>query len=208
MPVNASNLERFPLFIPKGHPRYCWFIWNILQFQRTVIENARINTINTIDTIDRINTIDTIRRIDCINQYKNNWYNRSDQLTLQNSPTQWHHCCFLFRFSWLVKVRSIVVLQSSVILLVLSPLLHILLLFSTQSYNGTHRIGETALPTRNGLLLFISRLAVSSWLYPTNRTLLFFSRSYQLLHWGSDNHIKCHSRWWSSKQWCSPLDFV
>ena len=26
MPVNSSDLEKFPLFIPKGHPRVCWVI--------------------------------------------------------------------------------------------------------------------------------------------------------------------------------------
>ena len=36
---------------------------------------------------------------------------------------------FLFRFIWLIKVRSIVVLQSSVILLVRSPLLHLCFCF-------------------------------------------------------------------------------
>ena len=141
-----------------------------------------------------IDTIDTIDRIDRINQYQDNLYDRSDQLKLHTSPTHWHPCCFPFRFAWLIKVRSIVVLQSSVILLVRSPLLHLLLLFSTQSYSGTHNRGDTALPTKNGLLLCISRPAVSSWIYPTNRTFFLCSRRYQLQQGGSDYHVKCHSR--------------
>ena len=102
MPLNASNLEKFPLFTPKGRPIVCWVVWIVLQLQRTAIENARI------DTIDTINTIIII---DCINQYEYNWYDWSDQLTLQTSPTQLHHCCLLFRFAWLIKVISIVVLH-------------------------------------------------------------------------------------------------
>ena len=70
--------------------------------QSTAIDNYRVNTIDTIDTIDRI---------DCINQYKYNQYDRSDQLTLQTSPTQLHHCCFLFRFALLIKLSSSVVLH-------------------------------------------------------------------------------------------------
>ena len=62
-------------------------------------------------------------------------------------------------------------LQSSVIFLVSSTLLHILLLFATQSYSGTHSRGETALPTRNELLLCISLSAISSWFSPTDRIL-------------------------------------
>ena len=125
MPVNASNIKNFNLFTPKVYPRVCLVIWIIHQLQRTLIENAMINTIDTIDTI---NTIDTIDRTDCINQYEYNRYNWTDKLTLQTSPTQWHHCCLLFLFAWLIRVKIIVVLQSNVILLVRSPLLHILLL--------------------------------------------------------------------------------
>ena len=101
MPVNSSNLKNFPSFTPKGHPRFCWFVWIILKLQRTEIENSRIDTINTITMSDRI---------DCINQYKGNWFYQSDLLTLHTSPTQLHHCCFLFRCFWLIKVRSIFVL--------------------------------------------------------------------------------------------------
>ena len=202
IPVNAINLEKFPLFTPKDHPRVCWVVWIILQLQRTVIEDTRV------DTINMINTIDTIDRIDCINQYKDNWWDLYDQLTLQNSPTQWNHCYILFRFSWLIKVKIIVVLQYSVILLVRSHLLHLFILFATQSYGGTHSRGETALPIRNGLLLCISRSDVSSCIYPTDITLLLCSRRYQLQQVGSDNHVKCHSQWWSSNQWCSPFDLV
>ena len=151
MPVNSSNLKKFPLFNPKCNPRVCWVIWIILQLQRTVIENASIDTINTVDKIDMID------KIDCINQYKDNQNYRYDELKLQASPTQWHHGCLLLQFYWLIKVRIIVVLQYSIILLVRSRLLHILLLFSIQSYSGTHSRGETALPTRNGSLLCISR---------------------------------------------------
>ena len=85
-------------------------------------------------------------------------------------------------------------LQSSVIFLVRSPLLHILLLVSTQSCSGTHSIGETALPTGNGLLLCISRSAVSYWISPTNRIIFLCSRRYLLKQGGSDNDVKCHSR--------------
>ena len=152
MPVNASNLENPPPFTPKGHPRLCWVIWIILQLQRTAIENASINHINTIHRINRIN------------QYKDNWYNWSDQLTLQTSPTQWHHFCFLFWFALLIKVRIIVVLQYSVILFLRTTLLHILPLFATQSYSGTHSRSETDIPIRNWLLLCISWSAVSSWI--------------------------------------------
>ena len=198
-PVNANNPEKSPLFTPKSHPRVCWAILIILQLQGTVIENARINTINTLDTID------TIDRIDRINQYKYNRYDWYDQLTLQTSPTQWHHCCFLFRFSWLIKVRSIFLLQSSVVFLVHSHLIHIFLLFATQSYIVTHSRGDNDLPPSNGLLLCISRSSVSSWIFPTNRTLFLCSRSYQLQQGGADNHVNCHSIWWWSKQWCCPF---
>ena len=95
IPVNASNLKNFPIFTPKGHPRVCWVILIILQLHRTVTENSRIDTINTFD------------RIDCINEYEDNRYNQSDQLTLQTLPTQWRHCCFIFWFAWLIKVSSI-----------------------------------------------------------------------------------------------------
>ena len=145
----------------------------MLRLQLTLVENARI------DNINKIYTIDTINIINHINQYEDNTYDRYDQLTLQPSPTQLHQYCLLFRFALLIKVRSIVVLQPSVILLILSHLLHISLLFATQSYSGTNRRGETALPTRNGLLLCISQSAVSSWIYTTNRTLFLCSRSYQ-----------------------------
>ena len=103
IPVNASNLENSPLLTPKGHTRVCWVIWINIKLQRTAIENARIDTIDTTDTINRI---------DCINQYEDNWYNLSYRLTLHTSPTQLHQCCFLFRFYLLVKVRRIVVLHS------------------------------------------------------------------------------------------------
>ena len=212
MPVNVSNLKKSSLFTPKGHPGLFWVIWIILQLQRAAIENVRIDTINTIDkidviytidtinmidTIDTIDTINTIDRISCNNQYKDNWYDRSDQLTLQTSPTQWHHCCFLLRFAWLIKVRIVVVLQFSDIFLVRSSLLRILLLFATQYYNGTHSRGDTAPTTRNGLLLCISRSDFPSWISPTNIILFLCSRSYLLQQGGSDNHFKCHSRWWS-----------
>ena len=82
MPLDASNLENFPLLIPKFHTRVCRVVLIILQLQNTAIENARIDTMDTIDKIDRI---------DCINQYKDNQSNRSNQLTLQTSPTQLHH---------------------------------------------------------------------------------------------------------------------
>ena len=92
MPVNASNPKKFPLFTQKGHPRFCWVVWIILQLQRTAIKNASTNT------IDKIDTIDTIDRIDWNNQYKDNRYNWSYQLTLQTSPAQLHHCFLLFWF--------------------------------------------------------------------------------------------------------------
>ena len=149
--------------------------------------------------------IDMIDRICCVNKYKYNRYDRSDQLILKTSPTQWQHCYFLFRFSLLIKVSNIVVLKSSVVLLVHSSLLRMFLLFSTQSYSGTHIIGDTSLPTRNGLLLCISRSAVSSWIYPTNRTLFLCFGIYKMQHGGSDNHFKCHSRWLSSNYLCSPF---
>ena len=95
MPVTSKSSH----FYLKGHLRVCWVIWVIFQLQRTAIENA------TIDTIDTINTIDIM---DWINQYEDN---QSDQLTLQNTPNQLYHCCFFFRFYWLIKVRSIVVLH-------------------------------------------------------------------------------------------------
>ena len=85
---------------------------------------------------------------------------------------------------------------SSFILLVLSPLIHLMLLFATQSYSGTHSRVDTALPTRNGLLLCIPRSAVSSWVSRTNRTLFLCSRSYELRQVGYENHVKSHSRWW------------
>ena len=185
MPVNASNLEKFPLFTPKFHTRVWCVVWIILQLQRTVIENSGS------DTIDIINTID---RIDCKYHYEYNRYDRSNILALQTSSTQWHHCCFIFRFAWFIKVVSIVVLQSSAILLVRSPLLCLLLMFATQSYSGTHIRGETALQKTNGLFLCISRSDVSSWISPTNRIIFLCYRSYQLQQVGSDNHVKCHSR--------------
>ena len=57
IPVNASNLEKFPPFTPKCHCRACWKILIILQLKRNAIENARIDTINTINTT---NTIDRV----------------------------------------------------------------------------------------------------------------------------------------------------
>ena len=66
IPVNASNLKKFPPFTPKVDPRVCWVIWIILQLQRTATDNTRIDTIGTIDKIDKID------RIDCNNQYKDN----------------------------------------------------------------------------------------------------------------------------------------
>ena len=185
MPVNFSNLEKFPLFTPKVHPRVCWVIWNIFQLQRTAIENSRIDTIDTIDIID------------CINQYKDNRYDRSDLLTLQTSPTQFHHCCFLFRVILLIKLRSIVVLRSVSSCLVHSPLLNFFLLFATQYYSGTYSRVDTDISTRNGLLLCISRWAVYSWISPTNITIFLCSSIYQLQKGGSDNHVKSHSRWLS-----------
>ena len=184
---NASNLKNFPLFTPKGHPIICWVIWIILQLQRNSIENSRINTINTIDTIVRIYWS---------NQYEDNQYDWSDLLTLQTSLTQLNHCCFLFRFGQLIKVRIIVVLQSSLLFLARSPLLHFLLLFAIELYSGTQSRGETALPTRNGLLVYISRSDVSFWVYPTNRTLLLCYRIYQLQQGEYENNLRCHSRWW------------
>ena len=85
-------------------------------------------------------------------------------------------------------------LQYSVILLVRSHLLHILLLFNTQYDSGTHIRGETALPTRNGLLLCISWSAFSYWISPTNRILFFCYRSYQIQQGVADNDVNCHSR--------------
>ena len=102
MPVDASNLKISPFFTPKVHSRVCWVIWIILQFQRTTIENTRI------DAVDAINMINII---DYINQYTDNLYNQSDQLTLHTSSTQLQHCCSLFRFAWLIKVRSIIMLH-------------------------------------------------------------------------------------------------
>ena len=153
MSVKASNLKKFPFLSPESHPIVCWFILIIFQLQRTSIENARIDTIDTLDTIDRIN---------CNIKYKDNRYDWSYKLTLQTSPNQWHHCCFLFRFAWFIMVRSIVVLQSVIILVARSPLICILILFVAQSYSSNHSIGETALPTRNGSLLCVSRSASSS----------------------------------------------
>ena len=203
MPVNASNLKIYPLLTPKVHPRVCYVIWITLQLHRTVTENARIITIDTIDTINTINMIDII---DCINQYEENRYDQSDQLTLQNSPTQWNHCCFLFLSPWLIKVRSIVVLQYSVILLLRSPFIHILLILYNQSYSGTNSRCETYPQKRNRLLLCISQSDVSSWVYPTNITIFLCYRRYKLQQGGSNNNVKCHSRWWSENQWSSPLD--
>ena len=67
--------------------------------------------------------------------------------------------------------------------------------FSTQYCSGIHIRGETVLPKRNGLLLYISQSAVYSWISPTNRTLFLCSRNYQLQHGGYDNHFKSHSIW-------------
>ena len=103
--TNANKFQqsrKFPFFTPKGHPIVCWVICIILQLQSTEIENARTYKIDTINTIDIINFI---------NQHKDNRYNWYDQLTLQTSPKQLHHCCFVFRFALLIKVRSGVVLQ-------------------------------------------------------------------------------------------------
>ena len=62
--------------------------------------------------INTISTINTINIINFINQYKDNQCDRSDLLTLQTSPTQFHRCCLLFLFAWLIKVRIIVVLHT------------------------------------------------------------------------------------------------
>ena len=90
MPVNVGNLEKLLFFTPNGHPRVCWDIFIIIQLDFDAIENARI---------DNIDKIDKIYRINCIDQYKYNQSNRSDLLTLQTSPKQLHHCCFLFLFA-------------------------------------------------------------------------------------------------------------
>ena len=103
MSVNSINLKKFPYFTSKVHPRVCWVIFIILKLQSTEIDNDKINIIDTINMIDRIN---------CINQYEDNISDWSDLLTLQTSPTKFHHCCFLFWFAWLIKVRSIFVLHS------------------------------------------------------------------------------------------------
>ena len=91
----------FFFFTPKVHPRVCWVIFIILQLQRTAIENSRIDKIDTTNMVDRIY---------CINQYEDNQYGWSGQLTLQTPPTQLRHCCLLFWFAWFIKLRSIVVL--------------------------------------------------------------------------------------------------
>ena len=103
MTVNSINTKKLTFWTPKVHPRVCWVVCIILQLQQTAIENARIDSIDNIDTIDII---------DCINQYKYNRYNWSNQLTLYTSSTQLYHYYSLFRFAWLVKVRSIVVLHT------------------------------------------------------------------------------------------------
>ena len=153
-----------------------------------------------------IDTINTIYRIDCINQYKYNRYNWSYRLTLHISPTQLQHYCFLFRFAWLIKVRSILVLHPVSSFWYDHLCFIFLLLFTTQSYSGIHSIGDTDLPTRNGLFLCISRSAIYSWISSTNITLFLCSRRYQLQQWGYKNHVKSHSIWWSSNQWCSTFD--
>ena len=102
MPLNSSNPEKSPLFTPKGHLRVCWVILIILQLERTATENASIDTFDTINTIERIYWI---------NQYEDNKYDRSDKFTRQTPPTQLYHRCLFFRFSWLIKLRSIVVLH-------------------------------------------------------------------------------------------------
>ena len=78
MPVNTSNLEKFPFLTPKVHPRVCWVICIIVQLQRASIENSRI---------DMIDTFDMINIIDFINQYEDNRYDQSHRLTLQTSLT-------------------------------------------------------------------------------------------------------------------------
>ena len=73
MPINDSNLENVPFLTPKGHPRVCWVICIILQLHHNEIGNTMINTIDAIDTTDRINFID---------QYEGNRYDRYNQLKL------------------------------------------------------------------------------------------------------------------------------
>ena len=78
-------------------------------------------------------------------------------------------------------------------------------MLTTQYYSGTHNRGDTSLPTRNGLSLCISLWAVSSWVYPTNRTLFLCYRRYQLQQGWYGNHCRYHSRWLESNQLCSPF---
>ena len=73
MPLNANNPKKFPFFTPEGHPILFWVIWIILQLQLTEIDNARINTIDMMNTIDKI---------DWINQYEDNKYYQSYRLKL------------------------------------------------------------------------------------------------------------------------------
>ena len=97
-----SVTPKIYLFTPKGHSRVCWVICIVLKLQCTAIDKSRIDTTNTIDIIDIF---------DCIDPFKDNQYDQSDWLTLQTSPTQLYHCCFLFRFAWLIKLGIIFLLH-------------------------------------------------------------------------------------------------
>ena len=73
-----------------------------LSFSCSTIQLRTLWLIRLIRSIRFTESIATINK-KTIRYY---WY---DQLTLQTSSNQWHHCCLIFRFSLLIKVRSIVV---------------------------------------------------------------------------------------------------
>ena len=153
-----------------------------------------------------IHTINTIDIIDYINQHEENKQDVSNQLTLQTSPTQLRLCCFLYIFSSLIKVSSIVVLHPLSYCWYAHLCFIFCFFFSNQSYIGTHSRGDTAIPTRNGLFLCISWSDIYSCLSPTTRIIFLCSSSYQMQQGGSENNVKYHSRQWSSKKWCNPFD--
>ena len=126
-------------------------------------------------------------------------------MTLHTSPTQLHHCCYLFRFAWLIKVRIIVVLHP-VSSCWYNHLCFLFFFFLT--------LNPTVVPTAEVRILSQKRMDYccvshgqffSPWISTTNRTILLCYRSYKLQQGGSENNVKSHSRWWSSKKWCYPL---
>ena len=156
-----------------------------IQFIRSIQSTESIASINT-------KTIHTINQI--------GWHCRPHQ---PNCTTVVSFLCFP---SWLRQWVLLCYIQCCLFLR--SHLTNILLLFNTQCCSVTHSRGDTAIPTRNGLLFYISCKTIYSNISHPDITLLLCSRRYQLQQGGYYNHVKPGSRWWSSNKWFYNFDLV